>query len=143
MQLEMAKEVVRQLEIAGDRRQLSAHETALRRRLKLKALGLSSLQCSIARQKSRLLWLKEGDAPTKFFHMHSCIRAQRKFIKSFACEDGSLARTEEEKANLAFDHFNKILGTPPMCMSVIDLGRIGVLRADLRELGNRFTEEEV
>lgn len=55
MQLEMAKDLIRQLEIAGDHRALAAHEANLRRRLKLKSLGLSSLQRSIARQESRLL----------------------------------------------------------------------------------------
>lgn len=49
IQLEIAKEVIHRLEMAMDRRPLTAHEEDLRKKLKLKALGLSSLQ----RNKSR------------------------------------------------------------------------------------------
>lgn len=143
MQLEMAKEIIRQLELVGDRRNLSAHEDALRRRLKLKALGLSSLQCSIARQESRLLWLVEGDAPTKFFHLHSSTRARRKYIKSFEREDGTLAFSKDEKADLTYSYFDEILGMPPSVSAIIDLNCIGVPSTDLRSLGNQFTEAEI
>jgi hypothetical protein len=42
-QLEIAKEVVRRLEMARDRRQLVDFEESLRQRLKVKSLGLASL----------------------------------------------------------------------------------------------------
>jgi hypothetical protein len=60
MQLEVAKEVVYRMEMAQDRRVLATHEADLRRFLKLKALALSSLQRTLARQESRILWLREG-----------------------------------------------------------------------------------
>jgi hypothetical protein len=81
LQLEIAKEVVARLEMARDRRFLAAHEESLHQRLKLKSLALSSLQHTIARQESRLLWLKEEDSPTKFFHIHANARRKRKFIR--------------------------------------------------------------
>jgi hypothetical protein len=46
---------------------LSSHEELLRQELKLKSLGLSFLQRTIAMQKSRLLWLSEGKLPRSFF----------------------------------------------------------------------------
>jgi hypothetical protein len=70
-QLEIAREVVLQLEMARGRRTLASHEESLRQWLKLKSLALSSLQRTITHQESRLSWLKEGDAPTKFFHAHA------------------------------------------------------------------------
>jgi hypothetical protein len=74
MQLELAKEVVLRLEIARDRCVLSGLEESLRQELKLKSLGLASLRHTITQQESHLLWLKEGDAPTQFFHAHANVR---------------------------------------------------------------------
>jgi hypothetical protein len=58
--------VLLRLESASDQWQLATHETMLRRELKLKTLGLSSLQWTITRQESRILCIREGDAPTAF-----------------------------------------------------------------------------
>jgi hypothetical protein len=49
VQLAITKEVILRLESACDRRQLTMHEEELRQALKLKALGLASLQLTIAR----------------------------------------------------------------------------------------------
>jgi hypothetical protein len=73
LQLQIAREVVARLEVAGDLRPLAEHEDSLRQRLMLKMFALSSVQRTIAHQESRVLWLK-GDAPTKFFHMHANAR---------------------------------------------------------------------
>jgi hypothetical protein len=69
----MAKEVLHQLEVAHYFRALSMHEEQLRKFVKLKPLGLSSLQCSLARQGSRILWLHNSDAMTSFFPMPTLI----------------------------------------------------------------------
>jgi hypothetical protein len=58
VQLEVAKKVIHRLEMAWDRRTLAVHEESLQQKLKLKSLGLASLQRTIVRQESRLLWLK-------------------------------------------------------------------------------------
>jgi hypothetical protein len=49
MQLEIAKEMVHRLEMVRDRRTLTPHEEELRKLLKGNALGLASLQRTIAR----------------------------------------------------------------------------------------------
>jgi hypothetical protein len=66
LQVAMAQEVVICLECARDRRNLAPHEEELRQGLKLKSLGLASLQRTIARHESRLLWLSDRDMPTCF-----------------------------------------------------------------------------
>jgi hypothetical protein len=53
-QLLAAKEIMHQLEIAGDSRALSPLEEWLRRRLKLHSLALSSLERTMARTRSGL-----------------------------------------------------------------------------------------
>jgi hypothetical protein len=62
---------VLRLEVVHDRCQLLTHEEELRKLMKLKNLGLASLQCTIAHQELQLLWLNEGDAPMQFFHIHA------------------------------------------------------------------------
>jgi hypothetical protein len=112
-QLEMAKEVVAKLEAARDHCQLAAHEESLRCEMKLKTLGLSSLHRSIARQESRVLWLSEGDAPTRFFHAQASVRRRRRqFIRSLEHEGHTLV-SEESKATTVFEFFYSIMGTAP------------------------------
>lgn len=142
MQLEIAKEVVHRLEAARDRRPLAMHEEELRKQLKLKTLGLLSLQCSIARQESRLLWLAEGDAPTRFFHLQANIRRRKKFIRLLAV-DGTVHYDEDTKADAAFQYFDAIMGSPPTRLCSVDLEQIGIPSVDMAGLDDRFTEAEI
>jgi hypothetical protein len=119
-QLEIAKEVVRRLEMARDRRQLVDFEESLRQRLKVKSLGLASLQRRIVRQESRLLWLKEGDAPTKFFHIQAGSHKCRNHIQSLLVGDQQLV-SEEAEASALCDFFATVLGTPPEHANTINL----------------------
>jgi hypothetical protein len=50
MQLELAKEIVHRLDAARDQRTLVVHEESLHQEMKLKSLGLSSLQRTIEQQ---------------------------------------------------------------------------------------------
>jgi hypothetical protein len=142
MQLEMAKEVVLRLESAHDRSALAAYEEDLRQLLKLKSLPLASLQWTIAHQESRLLWLREGDTPTKLFHVHSSHRRHKGFIRSLE-HRGQILVQEESKVEAAFGFFNGRLGEPTIHSYAINLEDLDLPQLDLSELGNWFTEEEV
>jgi hypothetical protein len=142
VQLEIAKEVVLRLEMAQDRRVLSCQEESLRQELKMKSLGLSSLQRTIARQESRLLWLSEGDAPMKFFHIHANARRRKKFIRSLDHE-GQCLISENSKVQAVFQFFDEILGRPTSRSHAINLELLDLPRLQLSVLANRFTEEEV
>jgi hypothetical protein len=76
-QLQLAKELLHQLEIAQDNKALSVDELWLRNKLKKHCLALSSLSRTIARLRSTIGWLKEGDANTTLFHAHSGIERTR------------------------------------------------------------------
>jgi hypothetical protein len=68
-QLFMARELIAQLDVAQESRMLSDEELSLRKGLKLQSLGLASVARTIAHQRSRIRFLEEGDANTKFFHL--------------------------------------------------------------------------
>ena len=78
LQLALARDVVLRLDEAQDSRSLSIQEAQLRRSLKVRILGLASLSRTIARQRSRMLFLGEGDANTKFFNLMACHRKRKK-----------------------------------------------------------------
>jgi hypothetical protein len=69
LELHMANEVIHQLDIAQERRPLSAKERVLRCDLKTRVLV--AIERSRRRQASRLVWLREGDACTRFFHLRA------------------------------------------------------------------------
>lgn len=81
-QLLMARELIHLLDTAQESRGLSEAEGALRKRMKVRCLGLSSLMRTIARQRSRIRHLSEGDASTAYFHMIARGRKRRNFIPS-------------------------------------------------------------
>jgi hypothetical protein len=70
-QLALAREILHQLEIAQDSRLMSPMEMWLLRGLKKHSLAHASLKRTIARLRSRISWIKEGDANSKLFHMHA------------------------------------------------------------------------
>jgi hypothetical protein len=63
-QLGLAREVLHRLEIAQDIMILAEEEVWLLRKLKQHCLFLTSLERTIARLRSRIHYLKEGDTNT-------------------------------------------------------------------------------
>lgn len=68
-QLVMARELIAQLDVAQESRELTDAKRAFRTELKCRSLGLASLSRTLARHRSRVRFLGEGDANTKFFHL--------------------------------------------------------------------------
>jgi hypothetical protein len=60
------------------------------------------------RQRSREIWLKDGDANTRFFHTSTIIRRKRNFIGSLKREDGSFCRSREEIGKHLLDSFGEL-----------------------------------
>ena len=95
-QLFMARELIAQLDKAQESRLLTEDEWAFRAELKGRCLGLASLTRTIARHRSRIRFLGEGDANTKFFHLQACHRSRKNFIAAVQHE-GSWFSAEEAK----------------------------------------------
>jgi hypothetical protein len=105
----MAKEILHRLEIERDSRALSDNEEWLRKKLKLHCLGLASFERTVARMRSRILYLQEGDANTAFFHQHARFRKKKNFIPKLQVGD-QVVVSQEEKQAAVFDFYENILG---------------------------------
>jgi hypothetical protein len=78
-----------------------------------------------------VLWLREGDTPTKFFHAHANAWRCQNFIHSLEYDGNSLF-SEEAKAD-----------TPAVSARRIKLDQIDLPHPDLSGINSRFTKEEV
>ena len=97
----MAKEIIHQFDIAQDGRTLQPNELCLCNNLKKHVLALSSLLRTVARLRSRIGWLKEGDANTRLFHMRARFRKRKNFIANLTEGDRFLT-SHEDKADAIF-----------------------------------------
>jgi hypothetical protein len=138
----VARVIIYELDVAQETRQLSAEELELRRELKANTLGLASLARTIARQKSRIRYLRDGDANTKFFHLQACHRKRKSYIPTLLHE-GRTFTSEEAKSEAVFDYYNSLLGTRFHRLHRIDLHRLNLPRLDLQVLAAPFTEAEI
>jgi hypothetical protein len=73
-------------------------------------LALSSLSWTIARVRSRIGWVKEGDVNTALFHAHASYRKSKNFIATVVSSDGQILTTHEDKAAAFLDFYNGLLG---------------------------------
>jgi hypothetical protein len=123
-------------------RQLLPDERALRRLLKKKLLGLASLERTIARQRSRILWLREGDACTRFFHLHASHRRWKNFIGHLLVDDVRVVE-HVDKAEAVDSFFDNLLGSTTDRSFSLDLEYLGLPSFNLQHIDGVFTEEEV
>jgi hypothetical protein len=125
IQLEVVKEVLDKLEVARDGHALASHEEWLRQLVKLKSLALASLQRTIVRKESRILWLAEGDAPTRFFHAHTNVRWWWNHIHSLH-HQGQRMLDEDGMVAVVFDFFNEVLGSVTPRSNTIKINLLGL-----------------
>jgi hypothetical protein len=130
------------LEIANDKCNLSERETWFGNNLKKHSLALASLKQTIARLRSRIGWLCEGDANTKLFHLHSRHRKRKIFLVKLVSEDQVYTK-HEDKAQLVDLCYEEVLGTSTNREHTINLNELGVPMFDLSDLDLPFSKEEV
>jgi hypothetical protein len=80
----MARELVLRFDAAQDRRTLIDAEAAPRKWHKIRCLGLSSLERTMARQHSRMRQLCDGDANTTYFLLIAWGWKRRNYILALA-----------------------------------------------------------
>jgi hypothetical protein len=111
LQLFMARELIAQMDVAQESRALSDDELLLCADIKRHSLGLASLSRTIAWHRSRIRFLGEGDANTKFFHLQACHRSRKNHIPAVQHE-GVWFSADEAKEDFIYNYYNTILGTP-------------------------------
>lgn len=122
-------------------RHLPFKEDWLHRRLKHLCLGLASLERTVARLRSRVLYLKEGNANTSFFHQQARIWKRKNFIAKLQVDD-HIVTNQEEKHSAIFDFYSNLLGDAEQRSTTLYLQAFH-LHHDLSPLDALFTEEEV
>jgi 3-deoxy-D-arabino-heptulosonate 7-phosphate (DAHP) synthase class II len=111
--LAVCREVVEQLEKAQEGRQLTKGERNLIKTLKMRILGIAAIEKSRAKQKSRLTWIRKGDANTKYFHLMANIRKKKNFIHALQSENGVVV-TQRDKHEVIYNtHELMFLGHAP------------------------------
>ena len=81
------------------------------RKLKAKVNFLLEREARLWRQRSRVMWLSEGDRNTHYFHGRASQRRRRNKILGLKDEDGIWREDKAEVAGLIMQHFDNILRT--------------------------------
>jgi hypothetical protein len=134
--------IVLRFDAAQERRQLNQGERWLRKTLKLMVLGLSSLERTIARQRSRLRWLKEGNANTKLLHAVAHGQRAKNFIPAIRVGDRILI-DQREKEDAFSQAYSALIGEVCNRMNTVNLDSLGFQQFELDDLEAMFTTEEV
>jgi hypothetical protein len=81
-------------------------------------------------QRSRIVWLKEGDRNTKYFHHKAAARAKKNKIKRSKGDDGRTTHDKKEMETLATKIFRTLYTTDPTVHPEdVVLFQIGPLKA--------------
>ncbi|XP_074266328.1 uncharacterized protein LOC141588804 [Silene latifolia] len=82
-----------------------------RRKLVAELANLRKQEEQYWRQRSRALWLKDGDKNTKFFHIRASERKQKNFIACLVDDNGVTRHGEEEVKAVATNYFQHLFST--------------------------------
>lgn len=96
----------------------------------------------MARMRSRLNWLKEGDANTSYFQQHARYRKKRNFIAKI--KDGDQVVLDQEgKKQVFWEYYNNLLGSVAQREFTLNLQDMHRLGMDLSDLELTITQDEV
>ncbi|KAM0898894.1 hypothetical protein ACQ4PT_021649 [Festuca glaucescens] len=138
----VADDVIFNFDVAQEERQLTSEECKLRVFLKSKLLGITAVDRCRWRQRSRVTWIRQGDANTRFFHLRANRRRRKNHIPSLEDPNGEV-NTHDGKAKILLDHFKELMGTASSASVELNWDQIGVLTFDLHYLDEPFSMNEL
>ncbi|XP_073357834.1 uncharacterized protein [Aegilops tauschii subsp. strangulata] len=142
LQFHIANAVILQLDMAQEARNLTEQEWLLCKQLKLKVLGFAALERARKRQASRIMWLKSGDANSKFFHAKIRARRRKNYIHSIKVGNAEITE-HHEKASAARDHFTESIGRLRQRSCTLNWEELHLREIDMSGFDLPFTEPEV
>jgi hypothetical protein len=143
MELHMSNKIIQWFDLAQENRQLSTEEIRLHRDLKLRVLDLAAIERSWRMQASRLVWPKEGDACTRFFHLRANGQARKNYIPCLRKVDGNYAWSHLEKEEILHRHFHEQLGKCEHRVATIQWTLLDMPLLSDQSLDQPFTKTEV
>ena len=134
--------MLHRLEVAQDMRLLSPQEEWLRRELKKLCLSLASFERTMARLRSRVSYLREGDANTSFFHKQAAFHKRKNYIAKL--KDGDrVVTSQEDKQEVMYNFYDNLIGKIADRTFSLDLHSFHRAGLDLSLLDAPISEDEV
>lgn len=109
--------------------------------MKMRCLGLSSLERTMARQRSRICQLSEGDANTAYFHLIARGRNRRNYIPALVI-DGHTIAEHAAMDQAIYNHFCSVFGTAHAGGTTLDFQALGIQAIQLSEQAATITNDE-
>jgi hypothetical protein len=143
LRLAMVNELLLLMDRTQEYRVLTTEELEFRGYLKAKSIGLATIQRSRARQHSRLTWIRSGDACTKLFMLQAGNRKKKLFIPALTNASGHTVTGQQQKEEIVFEHFVRMMGTPQGRTRCLNWANLGYQNHDLSDLEAPFEVVEI
>lgn len=141
--LENVKTMLSLLEIIEEHRDLTVMEWNFRETLIDKLNQLLDQQKVYWKQRSKIKWIKEGDAGTKLFHTHATIKHKNNLIAQLQKSNGEIVLDHAEKEKVLWEAFKERLGQSEFSTMAFNLSLFVERHVNLDWLEESFTRDEI
>lgn len=141
--LENVKTTLSLIEVFEEFRDLTLAEWNFKEMLIEKLNQLLDQQKIYWKQRSKIRWIKEGDAGTKLFHATATINHRNNLIPQLQKNNGKIVVTHADKEKVLWESFKERLGLSDYSGMVFNLSFFLESNANLDWFEDPFTREEI